>query len=83
MAAAQTAAGRDREVARLTPSIGRALIRLGRNEEAAERIQDALNVLGHDRSDPEVGRLNTMLGQALLNAGDYRACGRRAWRPRS
>ena len=59
VAAAQTAAGRDREAARLAASISRSLIRLGRNEEAAERIRDALSVLGHDRPDPEVGRLNT------------------------
>ncbi len=73
--AAQTAAGRDRETARLAASISRSLIRLGRNEEAAERIRDALSVLGHDRTDPDVGRLNTMLANALLNAGDYDRAG--------
>ena len=32
-------------------------------------------MLGHDRSDPDVGRLNALLGQALLNAGDYERAG--------
>ncbi len=74
-AAAQAAAGRERDAARLEIGIGRALTRVGRNEEAAGRLRAALRVLGDERLDADVGSLNALLGQALMNAGDYKGAG--------
>jgi tetratricopeptide (TPR) repeat protein len=75
VAGEQAASRHRRDAPRLTRGIARALTRLGRNEEAAERIRETLTALGHDRTNPDVGRLNTMLAQALLNAGDYGRAG--------
>ena len=69
VADAHTAAGREREAAHVAGRIGRALNRLGRNEEAIERIVPALEVLGADRLDPDVAALHAMLGHTLLFAG--------------
>ena len=65
-------AGRDRDSAMTAYPAGHALIRLGRPRQAAERITAALGVLepAHPM-DPDVGRLNAMLGRALVFAGDY------------
>jgi class 3 adenylate cyclase/tetratricopeptide (TPR) repeat protein len=71
VAAAHLAAGRERDAAYVAGQIGRALGRLGRNEEAIERIKPALETLGAERVDAEVGALNAVLGQTLLYAGHY------------
>ncbi len=74
VAAWHRAGGRERDAARLAGQIGRALSRLGRNEEAIERITPALRVLGAEELDAEVGALHAVLGHALLFAGhDERA----------
>ncbi len=74
VADAHTAAGRERDAAHVAGRIGRALNRLGRNEEAIERIVPALDVLGADKPDPDVAALHAMLGHTLLFAGhDERA----------
>ena len=72
-AAAQSfmAAGHEREAAQVTRSISRSLVRLGRNDEAAERLAAALEMLGPDRLDAEVGALNCALGHALAFGGRY------------
>ena len=75
VAAAHAAAGREHDAARTAGLIGRALSRLGRNEEAIERITLALEVLGPDRLDAEVGALHAMLGHTLLFAGHYERAG--------
>ncbi|HEY2201665.1 MAG TPA: hypothetical protein VGH56_07235, partial [Solirubrobacteraceae bacterium] len=64
-------AGREREAAEITRSMSRALVRLGRNDEAAERLSAALDELGRDQLDAEVGALNCALGHALAFAGRY------------
>jgi class 3 adenylate cyclase/predicted ATPase len=66
-----TAAGHEREAARITRSISRSLVRLGRNDEAAERLVGALETLGTERLDAEIGALNCALGHALAFAGRY------------
>ena len=74
VAAAHVAAGRERDAARVAGRIGRALNRLGRNEDAIERIVPALEVLGPEGMDPDVAALHAMLGHTLLFAGhDERA----------
>jgi len=70
-AAAHEAAGRDREFARVAGRIGLVLARLGRNEEAALRITAALEILGAEQLDPEVGELNLRLASALVWTGAY------------
>ena len=57
--------------ARIAGLMGRALVRLGRVEEATARITAALTVLGADEPEPEVGALNAILGRSLVFAGDY------------
>jgi class 3 adenylate cyclase/tetratricopeptide (TPR) repeat protein len=68
-------AGRERDSARIAGRIGLALVRLGHNEEAAERIAAALQILAGDEVDAEVGALNRALGGALVFAGDYERAG--------
>jgi class 3 adenylate cyclase/tetratricopeptide (TPR) repeat protein len=70
-AEAFTGAGHEREAAKVTRSISRSLVRMGRNDEAAERLVDALEMLGPGRLDAEVGALNCALGHALAFAGRY------------
>ena len=67
--AAHLAAGRERDAAHIAGAISMALGRLGRNEEAADRIRAALRILGADRLDAEVGALNCALGRALVFLG--------------
>jgi class 3 adenylate cyclase/tetratricopeptide (TPR) repeat protein len=67
--AEHTSAGREREAALLARPIGRALLRMGRLEDAIERMTAALEVLGADRIDADVGELNGALANALLFAG--------------
>ncbi len=69
--AAHQAAGRDRDGARAVGRIGFALTRLGRNDEAISRITAALDVLGPEQLDPEVGELNAHLGFAYAFVGEY------------
>jgi tetratricopeptide (TPR) repeat protein len=75
VAAAHVEAGRERDAARVAGQIGRALSRLGRNEQAIERITPALQTLGADQMDGEVGALHAVLGHALLFAGHYEQAG--------
>jgi class 3 adenylate cyclase/tetratricopeptide (TPR) repeat protein len=75
VAAARVAGGREDDAARVTPNIARALMGLGRNEEAAGRITAALEILGSERLDPDVGLLNSALGGAMMNTGDYDTAG--------
>jgi class 3 adenylate cyclase/tetratricopeptide (TPR) repeat protein len=75
VAAAHLAGGRERDAALLAGQIGRALSRLGRNEEAIERITPALQTLGGDELDAEVGALQAVLGHALLFAGRFEEAG--------
>ena len=63
--------GRERDAAHIAGAISRSLGRLGRNEEAAERLRAALEILGADRLDAEVGALNCALGRALAFGGHY------------
>jgi class 3 adenylate cyclase/tetratricopeptide (TPR) repeat protein len=74
-AAAHSAAGREAAAARVAGQIGRALSRLGRNEEAIDRIAPALQVLGAEQPDSEVAILHAVLGHAHLFAGHYDAAG--------
>lgn len=65
-------AGRDRESAMTAYPGGIALIRLGQPREAAGRVTGALQTLvPTDALDADVGRLNAILGRALVFAGDY------------
>jgi class 3 adenylate cyclase/tetratricopeptide (TPR) repeat protein len=74
-AAAQLAAGREREAASVAGNIGRALSYLGRNDQAIEQITGALEILGADRVDAEVARLHAVLGHALLYGGNDEQAG--------
>ena len=67
--------GNEHEVARITGRVGRALVYLGRLEDAVERMTAALATLGPNRLDAEVGALNATLGRALVFAGDYERAG--------
>ncbi|MGA2012181.1 MAG: protein kinase [Solirubrobacteraceae bacterium] len=72
--AAHRAAGRDRDAARIAVDLGKALARMGRLDEAADRITAALQVLARDHEpDPQVAELNALLGRMLMFAGDDRA----------
>ncbi len=72
---AHRAAGREREAAQIAGLIARALVRLGRIEDAVGRITAALSILGQDNLEPEVGALNAILGRSLVFAGDYERAG--------
>jgi len=64
--------GRAREAARTAHPVVRVLIRLGRLEEAADRLAAALEALPAQTGfDPDVGRLNALLGRVLYRAGDH------------
>jgi class 3 adenylate cyclase/tetratricopeptide (TPR) repeat protein len=64
-------AGQERERALTAYHIAVALHRLGRPADAAERVTAALALLGpQDVMDPDVGRLNAMLGRMLVFAGE-------------
>jgi tetratricopeptide (TPR) repeat protein len=69
---AHARAGRERDGAMTAYPAAIALIRLGRPREAAERVTAALGALqaGHVL-DADVGRLNAILGRALVFSGDY------------
>jgi class 3 adenylate cyclase/tetratricopeptide (TPR) repeat protein len=69
--AAHAATGRQREAAVLTFGLSEAMSRLGQLDEAAARLRAALDVLGPDAVEPEVGRLNAALGRMLAFAGRY------------
>jgi tetratricopeptide (TPR) repeat protein len=71
-AAAYHEAGRLRESAMTAGPAGWALIRLGRNREAVDRITRALDTLtDSDEINPDKARLNAVLGAALATAGEY------------
>ena len=61
--------GRVGDGARLASQIGQALRRVGRTDEAIDRMRHALGVLGADIQDLEVAQINVELGTALLSAG--------------
>ncbi len=72
--AAHTAAGRDRDAAGIASTMAKALIRLGRLNEATDRITAALRVLARDdQPDAQVAELNVVLGRVLVFAGGERA----------
>lgn len=65
-------AGREREAALVAYPAGRALHRLGRPGEAAERVTAALDTLrALDADDADIGRLNAILSAALVFTGDH------------
>jgi class 3 adenylate cyclase/tetratricopeptide (TPR) repeat protein len=68
---AHLAAGQKREAAALTLGLSSGLSRLGRLEEAADRLRTAIDALGAEAVDPDVGRLSAALGRMLLFAGHY------------
>ena len=71
---AYLAEARLRERALLAHPIGVSLIRVGRVQEAAERIGEAIEALTPGSTlDPDVARLNAILGRALVFAGDHAA----------
>ena len=72
---AHLAAGRERDAARTTGDVGRALNRLRRPQEAIERLGAALATLAGDQFDPDVAKLNVDLGNALVRVGDYERAG--------
>ena len=67
--AAYTAAGRERDAARLEVQIGHLLTRQRRIDEAIERLGAALRTLDADPLDPDVAALESELGRALAFAG--------------
>ncbi len=67
--AAYTAAGDQREAARVAASIGAALLRMGRNDDAIARLSGALELVGPDAFDPTAAELNATLARAHLWAG--------------
>ena len=69
--AARHAEDDERAAARIAGPIGLALTRLGRNDEAISRMNGALDVLGPEELDAEVGELNAHLGSAYAFTGDY------------
>jgi tetratricopeptide (TPR) repeat protein len=71
VAAAHTAAGRDREAARLAHQMGRELGNMGRRADAIERIEAALDVLGPDSRDADVAALSIELGTARTFTGQH------------
>src|SRR5262249_50117692 len=71
-AAAHASAGRERDSAMIAYPAGTALIRLGRPRQAAERVTAVLAALAPAQAfDPDAGRLNAVLGRALVFCGDY------------
>ncbi len=70
-AATHRSAGGARPAARITGAISRALGRLGRNTDAAERLTDALRALPHDGYDSDVALLSAELGGALVFSGRF------------
>jgi class 3 adenylate cyclase/predicted ATPase len=63
---AHEAAGDEREAARVAVSLGIALQRAGRTDEAITRLTAALGVIGPDALDPTAGALNSALGRAYM-----------------
>ncbi len=72
--AAHKVAGRERDAVRIAGDIGRALVRMGRLSDGAERISAALEILANDPElAVDVAGLNVLLGRALILAGEERA----------
>ncbi len=70
--AANHAAGRELDAARTAVDISRALMRLGRGNEAADRLADAVEVLATEpRHAAELARANCWLGRVLFLISDY------------
>ena len=73
LAAAHETAGRERDAARTIARIGLSLNQHGRQEEAIQRINAALEVLDADAADPVVGELNYALATTLIWSGQLEA----------
>ena len=72
--AAHIAAGRTLDVARIAVDFGRALTRLGRANEAADRLADAVKVLTTaPQLKEELAWANYWLGLSLFSMSDYEA----------
>ena len=63
-------AGEERDAIRLTPWIGRMMLR-GDLNAAAERMTAVLDRIGSDRLDPDVAAVSVVLGRALSFSGRY------------
>jgi class 3 adenylate cyclase/tetratricopeptide (TPR) repeat protein len=68
---AHRAAGREREAARVTEPILKALQRSGRIEEGVERGKAALETFGDDQLDPIAAGLGAAIGSTLTFAGRH------------
>ena len=69
------AAGRPRDAARLAAPIGKALGYLGRHDEAAVLMEQALELLGPDEEGPAVAELNSELASIYTFAGEMEKAG--------
>ena len=70
--AAHIAAGRRLDAARTANDAGKAVIRLGRSSDAADRLADAVEVLTTEpRLGDELASANCWLGRALMFISDY------------
>jgi tetratricopeptide (TPR) repeat protein len=70
--AAHVAAGRTLDAARTAVDIGRALTRLGRPTDAADRLANAIEVLATEpHVEQELAWANYWLGLALFSISDY------------
>jgi tetratricopeptide (TPR) repeat protein len=70
-------AGRDEPAARMAYQIGAAYERLGRIQESIDGASSALDVLGADRLDADVARLNANIGSSLIYGGHLLEAGSR------
>ncbi len=68
--AAHTAAGRERDAARVATLVGSALSLLGRADEAIAAMRPALEVLASAEPDPDTAELSSELAGALLAKGE-------------
>ena len=71
VAAAHASAGRERESLRLARSIGLALWRLGRGDEAIKRLSAAVDALATDAFNRDAAELNSVLGRLYALQGDH------------
>ncbi len=72
--AAHMAAGRTLDVAQTAIDVGRALTRLGRPDDAANRLANAVRVLATEPGlEEELAWANYWLGLALFSSSDYQA----------
>jgi tetratricopeptide (TPR) repeat protein len=71
VAEAHRAAGRARESVRTVLEVVRSLTNLGRNAEAAERLNAALAELGSSEPGAEEANLNAHLGNVFVSTAEY------------